>query len=189
VVEAFRRVSAGHRDLILLIAPRYPARIPGLAVAVIEADLPIVRYSELIASEGEEVPAPGVVMLDVVGPLAHCYELGTVAFVGGSLVPVGGHNVIEPARAERPILIGPYTQHAEDVVERLIAGGAALRVSSAETLAWALAGLIDQPARAADMGRRARALVEKGQGAVERHLKIIAARLSSAHFASAAGEA
>jgi 3-deoxy-D-manno-octulosonic-acid transferase len=189
VVEAFRRVSAGHRDLILLIAPRYPARIPGLAVAVIEADLPIVRYSELVASDGEEVPAPGVVMLDVVGPLAHCYELGTVAFVGGSLVPVGGHNVIEPARAERPILIGPYTQHAEDVVERLIAGGAALRVSSAETLAWALAGLIDQPARAADMGRRARALVEKGQGAVERHLKIIAARLSSAHFASAAGEA
>jgi len=72
-------------------------------------------------------------------------------------------------------------------VERLVAGGAALRVGSAESLAWALAGLLDEPVRMADMGRRARALVEGGQGAVERHLKIIAARLSMTRFARAAG--
>jgi 3-deoxy-D-manno-octulosonic-acid transferase len=76
------------------------------------------------------------------------------------------------------VLVGPHTEHAADVVERLVAGGGALRVSSAESLAWALAGLLDAPERAADMGRRARALVESGQGAVERHLKIITARLT-----------
>src|SRR5439155_422895 len=80
--------------------------------------------------------------------------------------------------AGRPVLVGPHTEHAADTVERLVAGGAALRVGSAESLAWALAGLLDEPVRMADMGRRARALVEGGQGAVERHLKIIAARLS-----------
>src|SRR5439155_1249652 len=78
-------------------------------------------------------------------------------------------------------------RRAAHTVERLIAGGAALRVSSAESLAWALAGLLDEPARMADMGRRARALVEGGQGAVERHLKIIAARLSMTRFSRATG--
>jgi len=62
-----------------------------------------------------------------------------------------------------------------------------MRVSSAESLAWAIGGLLEAPERLTDMGRRARALVESGQGAVERHLKIIAARLTVARFARAAG--
>src|SRR5206468_1470904 len=85
--------------------------------------------SELATLEEGRVPA--VILLDVVGPLAHCYALGVIAFVGGSLVPVGGHNVIEPARAGRPVLVGPHTEHAADTVERLVAGGAALRVGCA----------------------------------------------------------
>ena len=126
-------------------------------------------------------------LLDVVGPLAHCYGLGVLAFVGGSLVPAGGHNVIEPARAGGPVLVGPHTENAADVVERLVTGGGAFRISSGENLGWAIAGLLDEPARLADMGRRARALVEAGQGAVERHVKVIAARLSMTSFARAAG--
>jgi 3-deoxy-D-manno-octulosonic-acid transferase len=81
------------------------------------------------------------------------------------------------------VLVGPHTENAADVVDRLIAGGGALRVTSAETLAAALAGLLDAPDRAVDMGHRARAWVESGQGAVERHLKIIAARLTQTRFA------
>jgi 3-deoxy-D-manno-octulosonic-acid transferase len=135
------------------------------------------------------VPDGHVILLDVVGPLAHCYGLGVAAFVGGSLVPVGGHNVLEPARAGRPVVVGPHTNHVAELVDRLIAGGGAQRVSSSESLAWALAALLDQPPRAVEMGLRARALLETGQGAVDRHLKIIAARLSSARFARTAGEA
>ena len=62
------------------------------------------------------------------GPLAHCYALGEVAFVGGSLVPIGGHNVLEPARAARPVIVGPHTATAEDAVERILAGGGGRRV-------------------------------------------------------------
>jgi 3-deoxy-D-manno-octulosonic-acid transferase len=185
VLEAFRRVLAGRADLTLLLAPRHPERLAAVADLVRAAGFSLARYSELATAE--EGQAPAVILLDVVGPLAHCYALGVIAFVGGSLVPVGGHNVLEPARAGRPVLVGPHTEHAADTVERLIAGGAALRVSSAESLAWALAGLLDEPARMADMGRRARALLEGGQGAVERHLKIIAARLSMTRFARATG--
>ncbi len=186
LLEAYRRVAPGRPDLLLLLAPRHPERVAAVADRVRAAGLPLVRYSELAAAAGDVVvPAPSVVLLDVVGPLAHCYGLGTVAFVGGSLVPVGGHNVLEPARAGRPVLVGPHTANAGEVVERLIAGGAAIRVSSAESLAWALAGLLDEPERMAEMGRRARALAETGQGAVERHLKVIAARLSLTRFARA----
>ena len=90
--------------------------------------------------------------------------------------------MLEPARAGRPIIVGPHTENSRDVVDRLIAGGGALRVSNGESLTWGFGGLLGEPERAVEMGRRARALVETGRGAVERHLKIIATRLSSANF-------
>jgi 3-deoxy-D-manno-octulosonic-acid transferase len=185
VLDAYRRVVAGRPDVVLVLAPRHPDRMRGAAAAIEAAGLRCIHYSRV---GNERIEAPAVVLLDVMGALAHCYALGVAAFVGGSLVPVGGHNVLEPAAAARPVLVGPHTEHAAEVVERLVAGGAAIRVSSAESLAWALAGLLDAPERAADMGRRARALVESGQGAVERHLKIIAARLTQTRFARAAGD-
>jgi 3-deoxy-D-manno-octulosonic-acid transferase len=185
VLDAYRRLVAGRPDLVLVLAPRHPDRMRGAASAIEQAGFRCVRYSTL---GDERIEPPVVVLLDMMGALAHCYALGVAAFVGGSLVPVGGHNVLEPAAAARPVLVGPHTEHAADVVERLVAGGGALRVSSAESLAWALAGLLDAPERAADMGRRARALVESGQGAVERHLKIITARLTQTRFARAGDE-
>src|SRR5437899_441157 len=154
VLEAFRRVLAGRADLTLLHDPRHPERLAAVADQVRAGGFSLARYSELATLEEGRVPA--VILLDVVGPLAHCYALGVIAFVGGSLVPVGGHNVIEPARAGRPVLVGPHTEHAADTVERLVAGGAALRVGSAERLAWALAGLPDEPGAQADLGPPAR---------------------------------
>jgi 3-deoxy-D-manno-octulosonic-acid transferase len=184
VLAAFARVARAHPDVVLLLAPRHPERFATVA-ALIEAEgLPLVRYSALLAADTPAALAGGtVVLLDAVGPLAPCYGLATAAFVGGSLVPAGGHNLLEPARAGRPVLFGPHTEHGRDVAERLVAGGGGVRVGSAELLAVALDHLLAEPERAAEMGRRARALVESGQGALERHLKIIAARLGSARFA------
>lgn len=188
MLDAYRRVATGRNDLVLLLAPRHPERVPAVAEAVRAAGLPLVRYSELAATEPPAtIGSPSVVLLDVVGPLAHCYAIGTIAFVGGSLVPAGGHNVLEPARAGRPVLVGPHTTNASEIVDRLVAGGAAMRVSSTDSLAWALAGLLDEPERMADMGRKACALVESGHGAVERHLKVIAARLTMTRFSRATG--
>ena len=184
VLDAYERIAAGRDDVVLLLAPRHPERLAAVAELVRARGLPLVSYANLA---GDVLSPRTVVLLDVVGPLAQCYELGVLAFIGGSLVPVGGHNVIEAARAGCPVLVGPHTENAADVVERLVTGGGAFRVSSAENLAWAIAGLLDEPARLADMGRRARSLVEAGQGAVERHVKIIAARLSMTSFARAAG--
>jgi 3-deoxy-D-manno-octulosonic-acid transferase len=183
LVDAYDRLARGHRGLVLVLAPRHPERMADVAALVEARGLGLVRYSAIAAGEAHGLPAgPTVVLVDVVGPLAHCYALGTVAFVGGSLVPVGGHNVLEPARASRPILVGPHTANARDVVERLVRGGGALRVESGDALAWTLDHLLAHPDEATAMGRRAHALVQTGQGAVDRHMRIIAARLTRANF-------
>ena len=182
VLEAFARAAGGHPDVVLLLAPRHPERFAAVADLVTARKLPLVRYSSLMAGNGS-VPNGAVVLLDAVGLLAHCYPLAVGAFVGGSLVPAGGHNVLEPARAGRAVLFGPHTEHVGEIAERLVTGGAAMRVSSAEMLGVAFDYLLSEPERAREMGRRARVLAQSGQGALDRHLKIIAARLVSASFA------
>jgi 3-deoxy-D-manno-octulosonic-acid transferase len=184
VLEVYRRLALAHRDVALLVAPRHLERVERVEAAVRDAGLPMVRFGALVA-DGAPVreERPLVVVLDRMGLLAQCYRLAAVAFVGGSLVPVGGHNVVEPAQAGVPVLVGPHTGNAPDVVERLIAAGGALRVTSPDTLALALDHLLGEPGAASVMGQRARAIAQSGQGALERHLKIITARLSAARFA------
>jgi 3-deoxy-D-manno-octulosonic-acid transferase len=189
LLAAGARLRERHPDLGLLLAPRHPERLDAVAGLVTAAGWPLVRFSQLAAGTARVEPeGPVAVLLDVVGPLAHCYALGRVAFVGGSLVPVGGHNVLEPARASRAIVVGPHTEHAAEVVDRLAAAGGLVRVAAADRLAAALGGLLEDPERAAEIGRRARSLADSGRGATERHLKVIAAVLSSARFARAAPE-
>lgn len=184
VLDVYRQLSLAHRDVALLLAPRHLERLDAVEAQVRARNLPVVRFSALL-EDGVHAAAerPLVVLLDRMGVLAQCYRVASVAFVGGSLVPVGGHNVVEPAQAGIPVLVGPHTQNAPDVVDRLVAAGGALRVSSPDTLALALDHLLAEPAAATAMGQRARATAQSGQGALERHLKIIAARLSTARFA------
>ncbi len=183
LLDAYDRVVRGHRDAVLLLAPRHPERLDAVAALVTGRGLALARYSALVDGSATLAAGPTVVLLDVVGPLAHCYGLGRVAFVGGSLVPVGGHNVLEPARLARAIIVGPHTANARDVVERLVAARGAVRVDTTDALAWTLDHLLAHPDEATAMGQRAQAIVRTGQGAVDRHMKIIAARLESARFA------
>jgi len=139
--------------------------------------LALAGYRALVAGDATLGAGPTVILLDEMGPLAHCYALCDAAFVGGSLVPVGGHNVVEPARAARPVLIGPYTATAGDAVERILDAGGGQRVRSAGELARALLRLVEDPAVARDMGRRAQAAIAGGEGALARHLALIEAHL------------
>jgi len=186
LLAAYRALVPAHPDLLLLLAPRHPERLEAVEAAVATAALPCFRYTALVGHEAAALPpGPAVVLLDAVGLLAHCYALGWAAFVGGSLVPAGGHNVLEPARAARPILVGPHTEHSAALVTRLAAAGGLVRVESPAALTAALAGLLSDAERATAMGQRARAVAESGRGSLERHVKIIAARLTTAHAAEA----
>jgi 3-deoxy-D-manno-octulosonic-acid transferase len=190
LLDVYRRLLLAHGDVALLLAPRHLDRLEAVEAHVRAHGLPLVRFSDLaVAGSPPRRERPLVVVLDRMGVLAQCYRFASLAFVGGSLVPVGGHNVVEPARAGVPVLVGPYTHNAPEVVDRLLMAGGGLRVASADALALACDHLLAEPAVAADMGLRARAIAQDGQGPLERHLKIIAARMSAVRFARHGGEA
>lgn len=180
LLAAYRRLVERVSRLVLLVAPRHPGRVPEVAAEIAASGFPVIPFSGLAAGEARLPPGPAVVLLDVMGPLGHCYALGVAGFVGGSLVPVGGHNVLEPARAGRPVLVGPHTASAADAVQRILQAGGGRRVASADDLVAVVSALLDDPGAARDMGERARAVAGTGEGVLARHLAVLEAGLGRA---------
>jgi 3-deoxy-D-manno-octulosonic-acid transferase len=114
-----------------------------------------------------------VLLLDTLGELLDFYAAGEVAFVGGSLVPVGGHNLLEPAALGVPILTGPYNGNSEEIAQLLIARGAAEVVHDAAALAARVNALLADPQARARMGAAGGAAIAANRGAVRRLLALI----------------
>ncbi len=112
-------------------------------------------------------------MLDTIGELAQVYQLATVAFVGGSLVPTGGHNILEPAVYGRPVVFGPSMTNFAEIAEMFLARGAAVQVHSEHELEETLITLMGDSVRRAAIGAAARALVDANRGATERTLDLL----------------
>lgn len=109
-----------------------------------------------------------VLVLDTVGELWSAYDLALAVFVGGSLVPLGGQNVLEPAFLAKPVLYGPHTENFREETERLTASGGGFQVGTPEELGWRVAAFLADPELAAGCGQRARGAVERHRGAVDR---------------------
>ena len=107
------------------------------------------------------------------GQLLRYYAACDIAFVGGSIAPVGGHNVLEPAALARPVVVGPHTFNFADITRQLLEAGAALQVDGKKGLESALLSLFTEADTRDRMGRAGRQLVEEGQGAVDRTLGIV----------------
>ena len=117
-------------------------------------------------------------MLDTLGELARVYALATVVFVGGSLMPAGGHNVLEAAVAAKPVIVGPHMENFQEIADEFQAEGALSVVLSADELAREVAGLLADPARRAVLGGAARAIVERNRGALARTVDALAELLA-----------
>jgi 3-deoxy-D-manno-octulosonic-acid transferase len=128
-------------------------------------------------------PLP-ICLLDTLGELAACWGLADIAFVGGSLTNRGGQNMIEPAGYGAAVLFGPNTWNFRDVVEMLLTGDAARAVRSASDLTEQVAWLLDHPAEAASLGRRAQQLVLTQQGATRRTVELIGQSLALREMAT-----
>ena len=109
------------------------------------------------------------------GELAACYAYADIAFVGGSLADVGGHNLLEAVRGDAAVVMGPHLYNLDDLAQEFIAADAMQVVQSAEALTQTLAQLLHNPAERAAMARRARQVLQSNQGALERTLQLIAA--------------
>jgi len=161
----------------LLIAPRHPERFDEVADLVERSNLKLARRSA--CAHGCAIPADAdVILLDSVGELASAYRYASIAFVGGSLVPRGGHNVIEPAAFGKPIIVGPHTANFRQVIADFVSAEALvqLRVNRREegqALGDALVGLLSDDRRARSMGERGVALLKASRGATDCTLNAI----------------
>ena len=160
LLAAFARVrkEPGLEDARLLIAPRHPERFDEVAALVEKNGFSLSRRSRPRAGE------PDVILLDTVGELACAYSFAGVVFIGGSLVPRGGHNIIEPALYAKPIITGPHTENFRQIVTDFLRSDAVVETTEAG-LAREIIRLLADRERARAMGERARAILAGNQGA------------------------
>ena len=169
VLDAFARLRARFPQLVLLLAPRHPERVPEVERLVSERGLKAVRRSDL---PGARDPS-AVIILDTVGELAQIYRVATVVFVGGSLVPTGGHNMLEPALLRKAVLFGPHTSNFRESADALLAAGGATLVGEEAHLERHVDLLLGDADLRRRMGEAAFQAVVGRQGAVKHTLELV----------------
>ncbi|HET7332884.1 lipid IV(A) 3-deoxy-D-manno-octulosonic acid transferase [Dyella sp.] len=169
VLEAHLEVLKRLPDALLLIAPRHPERF-----RLVEHSVRSLGFSMAMRS-ADRVPGEShqVFVIDSMGELMPFFAASDVAFVGGSLVPIGGHNVLEPAALSRPVLVGPHTFNFEEITLTLIRGGGAKRVMQSNALGAEVLDLLQDEARCRQMGCQARVVFDSERGAVGRVMRLI----------------
>jgi 3-deoxy-D-manno-octulosonic-acid transferase len=170
VLDAFAAAGGGERALLVL-APRHPERWDEVAALLAARGVAAVRRS---GGERDGAPRPAALLLDSLGELAALYALAAAAFVGGTLVPTGGHNPLEAARFGVPLAVGPSMHNFREMAERFDRAAAWRRVADAGELGAAWRCWLDDPAAARAEGERGRRLVEENRGALERTLELLA---------------
>lgn len=169
VLDAYQRLKPRFGDLRLLVAPRHPERTEEVERLVRDRGLQSVRRTALGAGQALDT----VIILDTVGELAELYGFADVVFVGGSLVPTGGHNMLEPAQRRRPVLFGPHTSNFRESAELLQSAGGAVVVHDAIELAGEVERLLKDPELRRSMGEAGFAAVAARQGALSETLALI----------------
>jgi 3-deoxy-D-manno-octulosonic-acid transferase len=163
VLAALRRVRERIPETALIVAPRHPERFDEVPALIEAAGFRCLRRSRLQPGAWRN---GSVVLLDTLGELAQVYSLASVVFVGGSLVPTGGHNILEPAVCGKAVIVGPHMENFREIADQFRDEDAIVEVRSAEELAAAVGGLIADEERRRAIGARARGLVDRNRGAV-----------------------
>ncbi len=174
LLGAFKAVQQQFPAAIMVLAPRHPERFEKVADMIASAGFTLQRRSKWSAPQPV---APGIFLLDSVGELAAVYALADIAFVGGSLVPTGGHNILEPAQYGSAIVVGPHTFNFREIVS-LFEQGNAVKVVTADTLNSQLIALLSQPAERSELGHRAKELFAHHAGATRRTLDALSPLLA-----------
>jgi len=195
---AFGTLQGEYRKALLVLAPRKPERFEAAAAFIDESHRKFVRRSQLgVPGPGKSVDGASgnasitqdvdVVLLDSIGELASVYRIADGAFVGGSLVESGGHNILEPAAFGKIPVFGPSMENFAEMARRFVAAGAAIQVDSPEDAGVAWIELLRDPERMRKMGETARQLVEGSRGATDRAAAEIAKHLNANVNANAQG--
>ena len=168
ILDAHHILLKNFPDLLLIIAPRHPERFSKVK------DLIEKSSFNLLSRTGfEKTDCYEVFLLDTMGEVTLFFAASDIVFIGGSLVPIGGHNILEPAIQGLPIIIGPYFSNSEAVVDEFVEDDACLVVENESKLAMDISALLYDSAKAESMGQKGLKIVRKNKGAIERLLHIL----------------
>jgi 3-deoxy-D-manno-octulosonic-acid transferase len=179
ILETFKELLKELPSLKLVIGPRHPERFNEVEKIIKDSRLPYSRRSQGKANNDTRV-----ILLDTMGELSKVYALSTVAFVGGTLKDIGGHNLLEPAFFGKPVVYGPYLKSYEYMADMLEEAGASLRVDK-NTLLQELKRLLTNEVLCKKMGKRALEVTEKNTGATNKTFKIIDKYLKETYLSKA----
>jgi 3-deoxy-D-manno-octulosonic-acid transferase len=168
LLQSFENILVSHPRAVMILAPRHPERFTEVAELLRKFNIRFWRRSEW---RGEPISG-GALLLDSIGELAALYSLSDVAFVGGSLVPKGGHNIIEPAQFGVPIVVGNHTENFRDIVG-LFQSRNAVRIVTPAELPLVFTELLSNDAERAALGRRAAETLRSQMGATQKTVEAL----------------
>lgn len=179
LLEAFNIINKELPGTKLIIAPRHPERFNETAGLIEKRGLSYIRRSALNGKEIARTSDADIILLDTLGELSRVFSRTSVAFIGGSLVPRGGHNIMEPAYWSKPVIFGPHMENFPIAGEFLIKS-AAIEVRDPKDMAETVIALLRDNNKSAEMGRNARAIVDKNTGAVKKAIELIRGYIGTA---------
>ncbi len=169
-VDVFLALKARFPGLLMVLAPRHPQRFAEVEKLLVRRR---VRYEKKSQMNSRVAESTDVIFLDTLGDLISFYSLADVAFVGGSLVDAGGHNIVEPARFRKPILFGPYTSNCAGIAEEMKRTGGGIEVRGKDDIVREIAGLLADGAKAKKVGELAYCVTEKDHGVLDRSIRLV----------------
>jgi len=179
VLDAFARLKSVYRDLLLVLVPRHPERFAGVARLCKRRGFRILQRSR---SSGALPSDVDILVGDTMGELQRLYAAADVAFIGGSLVRIGGQNPLEACAVKVPVIFGQHMFHFEEISAMALERGAARQVQGEQSLAEAVSLYFDQPMLRQAAGEAAHSLVQDNQGALERTLQLMVDSLRKIGF-------
>lgn len=168
ILDAFIELHRRFNNLRLLIAPRHLERLGSIEDLIEKKNIKSERFSQLKSASSDSI-----LLLDTIGELRLVYALASLVFVGGSLVPIGGHNILEPAFFEKPIVVGPYMHNSKAITELFLSGNALVQLKDTSELKSKIAELISNRDKLIALGKAAKSVLASKQGATILNLGII----------------
>lgn len=170
ILRIYKELRKKYPGLRLLIAPRRPERAKEIAISARQCGFDSQFVSEMT---NQKVQSPVVFILDTIGKLVSFYAIADIVFMGGTMIKKGGHNIIEPAALGKPVIFGPHMFNFRDISAQFVESNCACLVHNEKELEKKLAFFLDNPESAAELGKRAQALVISNRGATHRNIELI----------------
>ena len=175
ILEAHQRLLSRHSDLLLILVPRHPDRFPTVLDLITKTGFSVVSRTEQRPCE----PETNVFLGDTMGEVTIFYAASDIAFVGGSLVPVGGHNLLEPAALGVPIITGPHVFNAQEIADSFVDNAACRMVADTAELVTTVNELLASTNKARELGTNGLNILNSSRGALQRLLDVIDPLLDS----------